>query len=124
MFGIDPKDLELTMDAFGFTIDGVDENIQFDTALDALLAIDDRFGVFDDTFFNGDLEVMIDMATTLVPKTNSADTPVMEVTAGTVTESTSGDFPPGANFVTGSCFKINTSLTSTFDVPLVGDSCI
>jgi len=120
----DPKDMELTMESFGFNIDGTEETITFSSLFNAVLAIDDRFGIITDTdFFRGELEVSISDNTVLVPKQNSDGTPVFEVTNGIVNQDGEGDFGFGGSFTQGQCFTLNFAAVLSPDLPFTSESC-
>jgi len=120
----DPNDLELTLENFGFNIDGTEESITFSSLFDATLEIDDRFGIItDDDFFAGRLDVDINDNTVLTPKVNSSEDPIFEVTSGFVSQQGSGDFDFGGSFVQGQCFSLNLAAVLSPDLPFKSESC-
>ncbi len=120
----DPNDLELTMASFGFNVNGTTETITFSSLFDAVLEMDDRFGIFSgDDFFAGRLDVSINDNTVLKSKLNSDDDPVFEVSSGFVSQAGSGDFGAGDNFTQGQCFSLNMSALFSPDLPFTSESC-
>ncbi len=122
----DPEDLKLSLDNFGFTINGTDETITLTSFFDALLEIEDDFGIIsDEDRFNGSVGIEINNGTVLTPhqSTNSSD-PVFEITSGFVNQTGSKDSVIGGDeitflqsFVDGDCITANPDAESSFEEP-------
>lgn len=123
VFFQDPKDMELTMESFGFNIDGTEETITFSNLFNAVLEMDDQFGILNSDFFAGRLVVRINDNTVLAPKVNSSEDPIFEVTSGFVSQEGSDDFDFGGSFTQGQCFSLNLAAVLSPDLPFTSESC-
>ena len=119
----DPTDLELTMSNFGFSINGTEASITFNGLFDAMMDMDDQFGIFSSDRIAGSLDVNINDNTVLTSKLNSSEDPILEVTSGYVSQAGTGDFGSGDYFTQGQCFSLNMSALFSPDLPFTPESC-
>lgn len=122
------EDFKITLDTFGFTIDGTQKTIAFPEMFTALLQINDEFDLLEAFQFEGSLELTVGEGTVLEPKQNSSSEDVIEVKSGFVSEVATEDFDPDANFTVGSCFTGNDDLFDVLSgkpqIPLIEASCL
>lgn len=128
VLGIDPEDLKLTLNNFGFTIHGADETIELTNVFDALLEIEDDFGIVsDDEFFHGSVRLEANNGSVLTPQPTSSPSadPIIEITSGFVTQNGRKNAVIGGDIVTfqesfiqGECISPNPTTSSSFEEPL------
>ena len=118
--GID--DIKLTLDTFGFTVDGVQNTIWFPSMFSSSLEIHDDSGVINGLPLDGTIGVMVLDGTVLVP----TESGILNVTSGSVSQTGGGDFDLGSTFIPGSCFTFNENvldITGENSLPLLGVEC-
>ncbi len=98
----DLVDLNLALDTFGFTVDGVSETILFDNAFSMVLDVNDVFAIFGD-WISTDSRLSIDVAqnTELKPQGD-----VIKVSKGSVSGEGTGAFTGSATYTTSQCFTV------------------
>ncbi len=122
------EDFKLSLETFGFTIDGTQNTITFPDMFTALLEIDDQFDLLEETNFKGSLGLTVNDNTVLAPKqymVGDDEVSVVEVTTGFVGLSITGDFgTTDVNFPTGSCITAGDDvLSGSPNIPLASASC-